>query len=180
MRGPQPKPIVLTERQEAILRHITRCATKPHRLVQRARMILGMATGANNAEIARGQGVHISAARLWRKRWLAANDKLAMAEAEGCNDKALIELIESVLADEPRPGAPAIFTAEQAVQIVALACEKPEDSGRPISHWTLGDLADEAVKRGIVPSISIMTVGRFLKSGRFEASQDPLLAQCLS
>ena len=180
MRGLQPKPIVVTERQDAVLRHIVRCATKPHRLVQRARIILEMAAGANNAQVARRLGVHISAPRLWRGRWLAANDKLQAAEAEGCNDKALIDLIESVLADEPRSGAPSVFTAEQAVQIVALACEKPEDSGRPISHWTQQELADEAVKRGIVPSISGMTVGRFLKSGRSKASQKPLLAQCLS
>ena len=53
-----------------------------------------------------------------------------------------------------RPGAPATFSAEQWCQIIALACEPPEASGRPISHWTPRELADEACKRGIVATIS--------------------------
>ena len=42
-----------------------------------------------------------------------------------------------------------------------MACETPEKSGRPVSHWTPRKLADEVVKRGIVPSISVRHVGRF-------------------
>jgi len=37
---------------------------------------------------------------------------------------------------------------------MAVACEPPGDSGRPISHWTPRELADEASKRGIVERIS--------------------------
>ena len=33
---------------------------------------------------------------------------------------------------------------------MALACESPEESERPVSHWTARELAAEAVKRGIV------------------------------
>jgi putative transposase len=163
MCRPQSKPIVLTERQAPVLRHIASCPSKAHRLVQRARIILQIASGANNEQVARALGLTEYTPRLWRGRWLAASGRLAAAEAEGCDDKALGQLVEAVLADEPRSGAPPTFTPEQVVQIVALACEKPEDSGRPVSHWTLQELADEAVKRGIVPGISPMTVGRFLK-----------------
>jgi hypothetical protein len=46
---------------------------------------------------------------------------------------------------------------------VALACEAPEDSDLPISHWTQQALADEAMRRGIVEEISQRSVGRFLK-----------------
>ena len=180
MRGPQPKPIVLTERLDAILRHIVRCGTTPYRLVRRAQIVLEMATGANNAQVARRLDVHVSSPRLWRGRWLDADERLQAAEAAGADDNALIKLIESVLADAPRSGAPATFTAEQVVHIVALACESPPDSGRPVSHWSHQELADEAVKRGLVPRISGMTVGRFLKGGRSEASQEPLWAQRLS
>lgn len=45
---------------------------------------------------------------------------------------------------------------------MALACESPEDSGRPISHWTPRELADETIKRGIVKTISPRHLGRFL------------------
>ena len=55
--------------------------------------------------------------------------------------------------------------------ILAVACEPPEKSGRPISHWTARELADEVVKRGIVPSISATQVGRYLR----EAALQPFL-----
>jgi hypothetical protein len=48
-------------------------------------------------------------------------------------------------------------------RIMALACEVPEDSDLPLSHWSQSELAREAVRRGIVDSISHGLVGRFLK-----------------
>jgi transposase len=75
----------------------------------------------------------------------------------------LREAIVDVLSDAPRPGTPATFTAEQVSQIVALACEPPKLSGRPIDHWTLRELRDEAIKRKIVTDISVSQVGRFLQ-----------------
>jgi hypothetical protein len=53
--------------------------------------------------------------------------------------------------------------------ILALACEPPEKSGLPISHWTAHELADEVVKRGIVVSISTSQVSRYLR----EAAMQP-------
>ena len=52
-----------------------------------------------------------------------------------------------MLADAPRPGCPGKFTAEQHAQIIAVACEPPAKSDRPIDHWTARELADEVVKR---------------------------------
>jgi len=80
------------------------------------------------------------------------------------------------LTDEQRPGAPATCTFEQFMQIMALACEKPEASGRPVSTWTPRELADEAVKRDIVKRISPRTVERFLKGERVAAPSQALLA----
>jgi len=101
---------------------------------------------------------------------------LAAAEAKGVNDKQLTQLIISVLQDSERPGTPANFSTEQVVQIVALACESPSESGRPVSHWTPAELADEAVKRGIVEEISPRSVGRFLKRGYSTTSDARRLA----
>lgn len=67
-----------------------------------------------------------------------------------------------MLRDEPRSGHSPTFTAEQVVQIVAIACAHPKYCGRPISHWTPREIRDEALKRGIVPTISVTQVGRFL------------------
>ncbi len=44
----------------------------------------------------------------------------------------------------------------------------PEKSGRPITHWTAKELADEAIKRGIVPSISVTQVGRYLREAALQ------------
>ena len=100
-------------------------------------------------------------------------------DGDGSTNGVLItEVVEEVLADEPRPGTPPTFTPEQVVRIVALACEDPrEESGRPITHWSTPELADEAVKRGIVESISARSVGRFLGRGGSEAPSDALLAK---
>ena len=77
------------------------------------------------------------------------------------------------LTDDPRPGAPATFTPEVICRIVALACEDPETLDLALSHWGQRELARQAVRRGIVDSISHGSVGRFLKkrliSNRIEA-----------
>jgi len=105
---------------------------------------------------------------------------LAQAENDLLSDSQFLAIIEGILDDAPRPGGPATFTPEQIVQIVAVACEPPEKSGRPISHWTARELADEVQKRQIVSSISSRTVGRFLKAGRLTTASQPLLVECQS
>jgi hypothetical protein len=69
------------------------------------------------------------------------------------------------------------YTPEQITQLYKIACEHPEDSGRPISHWSCRELADEMVKRGIVERIPKSTVWDFLKSGGIETSQSGRLAK---
>ena len=76
----------------------------------------------------------------------------------------------------PAAGAPATFAPEQICAIVALACEPPEQSDLPLSHWSQSELAREAVRRGIVDSISHGSVGRFLKRGRPQAASRARLA----
>ena len=177
MRGPQPTPIRLSTRQRAVLERVTRRQTSPQHLVRRAHLILHAAAGCNNDQVARQLDVDRGTVRIWRTRWLAAAPRLDAAEAAGEPEPVLLDLVVAVLQDVPRPGAPDTFTAEQVVQIVALACEVPPAAERPTSHWTPQELATEAVNRGIVAAISPRTVGRFLKSGRVEAASESLLAQ---
>jgi hypothetical protein len=61
--------------------------------------------------------------------------------------KLLNQSIEVLLTDEHRSGAPATFTFEQFMQIMALACEKPEAAERPVSSWTPRELQSH-VQRG--------------------------------
>jgi putative transposase len=176
MPGPRPQPIVLTEGQREMLVHLTRRTSSTQGLVRRARIVLAAAEGHNNEQIARMLVINRETVRLWRRVWLDAAELLAAGEEEA-SEQALRECIEGVLDDAPRSGAPATFTPEQVVLIVALACEDPQDCGRPITHWAAAELADEAIERGIVESISPRSVGRFLGRGGFETASDTLLAK---
>lgn len=161
--GPQPSSIELTARQQALLEQIVRAYTNPHWLVQRADIILTIAGGSNNSQAATQRGVDRQTVRTWRGRWLTAIPQLLEAEAAGATDEDLLALVKDILSDDPRPGAPATFAPEDIVQIIAVACEDPLDSERPISHWTPRELTDEVKQRGIVGTISVRSVGRFLE-----------------
>ena len=98
--------------------------------------------------------------------------KLTSAAASESSGEDLRALVRTGLRDLPRRGTPPTFTAEQIVQIIAVACEEPAQSERPISHWTPAELADEVIKRKLVASISPSSVERFLKSGRSQTASD--------
>lgn len=169
--------IIITERQQEVLQTMTRSSTCPQALAQRARMILLAFDGLDNDNIADHIDCERHAVGMWRRRWTKAFQRLVLIE---CCEKesALPNAIAALLSDLPRSGCPGKFTAEQVTQILAVACEPPADSGRPVTHWTPHELADEVTQRGIVASISARHVGRFLKYSRTPAAPQPLLAQC--
>jgi putative transposase len=175
MRGPTPPAVTLSDRLRGVLEHLARRQTSSQRLVRRLQIVLAAAAGQNNDPIARQYGLDRSTVRAWRTRWLVIAPRLDAAITAGDDDRLLARLVTDALDDAPRAGAPPTFTAEQVVQIVALACEPPPGSDRPVSHWTPRELADEAIKRAIVPAISPRSVGRFLKRGPTAAASESLL-----
>lgn len=175
-RGPRPALIQLTDRQRALLEAIAAGRRRPHDEVQRATMILQSADGARTRHWAEVFGVSDPTIRLWRSRWVQAIPQLVAAEEEG-DAETLDTLLQQVLRDNPRRGRPVTFTPEQLCHIVAVACEAPADSGRPVTHWTPRALAAEVISRGMVPSISPRSVGRFLKRSGLETTAVTLLAQ---
>ena len=154
MPGPLPSPVDLTADQRRELEALVRRRSAPQQVAVRARVILLAADGLNNSQIARELDLQADTVRLWRQRWRAF---------EGV---ALEDLtVEERLTDAPRPGCPARITPEQVCRIVALACEAPSATGRPISQWTGREVAAEIVARGIVPTISPRHAARLLKRG---------------
>lgn len=152
-----PKPLNLDEverhqLQQLVLRHRT-----PQQIAIRAEIILLADQGHNHREIARSLKISRDMVRLWRERWLASCEKGVA--------------VEERLQDAERSGAPATFSLEQILQLFAIACEKPEVYGRPISHWTARELASEMVKLGIVESISPRHVGRLLEEACLKPHQ---------
>lgn len=141
--------IELSPAERSALERLERRASTPQALARRARMILMAGEGAGVSETAERLGVWRKTVSQWRGRWLASSGTPA-SPAER-------------LRDAPRSGAPARITAEQICAIVALACERPSESARPVTHWSQQELADEAMRRGLVEQISQRSVGRFLK-----------------
>jgi transposase len=174
MPGPPALSITISPPQQAILDRLLRQHSTPHAFVRRIQIVVAAAADVPNEQIAQQFGCSPKTVRRWRGRWAAAQSDLTTVEADG---RALRSLIAEVLADAPRPGAPPTFTAEHIVHLIALACTPPADSGRPIDAWTPRELAAEAEKRQLVPSISARSVGRFLKTGRSQAASQPLLVE---
>lgn len=168
--------VTITERQQEHLQSLVWSRSSPQGLAHRAEIILLAFEGLQNEEIAKKLNCERHGVGVWRKRWQNAFPQLTVIE---CTEQppALREAIAAVLGDLPRAGCGGKFTAEQIAQIIAVACEPPEKSERPVTHWTPRELAVEVIKRQIVPSISVRHVGRFLKDGGASTAQEPLLAQ---
>ena len=173
MSGPLAAPIHVTPAQRAVLTALLRRTTCPQARALRAQIVLAAAAGQRNEPLARQFDCTPKTVRKWRARWAAAAARLRAVDDDPA---ALARAVAAALADAPRPGAPGTFTAEQIVLIINLACHPPEHLGRPIAAWTPRELADEAVKQGIVGTISPRTVGRFLKGGGPPTAPQPLLA----
>lgn len=159
----KPESIALSKQQEDILTQIVRRHNSPQAIVKRARIVLAAAQGSSNQKIADQLGVHRGTVHTWRRRWYEAQEMLLVTETDSeRKEQDLYDLIWKRLADCPRIGAPGKFSPEQMVQIISVACELPEESKRPVTHWTTKELADEVIQREIVSSISSRTVGRYL------------------
>jgi transposase len=137
-----PFVIILTaeERQQLSVR--AQAARAAYRDVIRAQIVLAAADGESNAHIAADLGCHVDTVRKWRRRYCAGR--------------------LGGLADRPRSGRPRQFSAVQVAEVKALACELPAASNTPLARWSCPDLAVEAIRRGVVSSLSASTVRRWL------------------
>jgi transposase len=158
--------VTITERQQVLLEELSRSRCESAMSSQRARIILLAFAGRSNEQISRDVGLERKQVGLWRRRWRDSWDALTLLE---CTEpRRLREAIRETLQDAPRSGAPGTFTAEQITQILAVACEPPAQSGRPITHWTQRELRDEVIQRGIVERISESRVGHFLRTAALQ------------
>src|SRR5947199_7103516 len=77
--------VVITERQQAVLRKMSTATTLARRLVQRATIILLAFAGMANQDIASRVGLERHQIGLWRRRWQRAFNDLVRIE---CTDDA--------------------------------------------------------------------------------------------
>jgi transposase len=137
-----PFVIILSDEDHQELTLRAQATRTAHRDVIRAKIILAAAEDRTNAAIAADLQLHVDTVRKWRRRFCA--ERLA-----GLNDR-------------PRNGRPRQFSAVQVAEVKALACELPTTSEVPLAKWSCPDLAREAIRRGVVDSVSASTVRRWL------------------
>ena len=100
---------------------------------------------------------------MWRKR---------LIKLFSCPELEINRInILSCLGDALRAGAPCIFTAEQCSSIVAMACQKPRNFGRPCEIWTNRELKLQAIKDSIVTSISERQIARIIGEAQIQPTK---------
>ena len=167
--------INISPKEEVILNQLANGTHTPLHLKIRSQIVLyasqGMSSNAIRIEL---KLLHHTVKR-WRDRYLNASEELKRTETE--TPHKLRRMIEKTLSDEQRPGSPPKFTDEQVAAIIAVSCEDPAIFELPFSHWTPELLRIEVIKMGIVDSISVRHVGRFLKRERFTTSSKSNMAE---
>ena len=151
---PKAQDVKLSKAERQGLAKLVKRHQIGQQIALRARIVLAAVDGLKNKEIVAQYAVTADTVRLWRNRWVKLQD-IALDDLS----------IEERLQDAPRLGAPARITADQRCKIEALACEQPENSKRPITHWSAREIADELIQRKIVTKISPRHAARLLKRG---------------
>ena len=158
--------VQITERQQKVLLEFSRSRSEAKSLVQRAQIILAAFDRRLNEDIASEVGLNRKHVGRWRRRWQDAWEDLTRLEC--MEPPKLRAAIRETLSDAPRSGSPGKFSAAQVCGILAVACEPPGNSGRPISQWTREELRDEAIKRGLVENISGCQISRYLRDAHLQ------------
>lgn len=154
MPNPKAQTVVLSDQERHALEKLVERHRTSQQIALRARIVLAAAEGKPSVRIAKENHVTHDTVRLWRNRWVTL-------QSMALDDLGAVDRLQAA----PRPGAPSQITADQRCQIEALACEQPEESGRPITHWTAREIADELKKRRIVENISPRHAARLFKRG---------------
>jgi transposase len=114
--------LVLTSEHAVRLKELAASRTAPSREVERAKILLGYASGSTVTELQRDLG--FDRPRIYR-----------------CIDKALAAGVQAGLKDKyHRPHEPQI-SDEAKAWVVNLACTKPKDQGLAAELWTISALA---------------------------------------
>jgi transposase len=155
-RTGRPKAeLVLTDEEREQLVRWSRRRKSSQALALRSRIVLGCADGLDNKAVAAQLGCAAATVGKWRGRFVA----------HGLDG----------LTDEPRPGRPAVISADQVEDVVVATLESTPDNA---THWSRAKMAERT-------GLSKSTIGRIwkafdLKPHRaegFKVSNDPLFVE---
>ena len=153
--------IILTSSMFEVLEEIACSRSVGIAIVKRAKCVLLASRDTLFVEISRMVGLSAKAVGRWVRRFGESLEALQHVEQLGVDAK-LRRAIVDCLCDAPRSGAPKKFTAAQVASMISIACEDPEKSGRPVTSWTVQEIADESKSRNVVVSVSKSQLQRFL------------------
>lgn len=166
-KGHSAPAIMMTERQHRLLKEEAQRRTTLRQFCERIRVLLGCHSGIALKVLNKQLEVDLSFIKRWRSRWLSNYDALVKFEqgidGKGVSDHDILAKMLEIISDHPRPGKPPSITLAQKQQLMALACEKPENYGLARTNWTHKTLAETAVEKGIFDRISPRYVGTILK-----------------
>ncbi|MBV9324957.1 MAG: IS630 family transposase [Chloroflexi bacterium] len=132
--------IVLTAAEHHRLTSWVRAGTTPQRLVRRARVILGSATGLGSRALARREQMSRTTVRRW----------LARFGAKRCDG----------LQDRRRSGRPLSIKPKARALVVALACSRPGERDVPLSRYSLSELTTEVANQLKVEHTELLAPSR--------------------
>jgi transposase len=151
---------------QAEITHLAHSAKAAHRLVVRAGIVLHAAEGKADAEVAALMNVTARTVGEWRRRF-AADPRV------------------DALKDAPRSGRPPRVALAARLEVVKLACERPDGDKTPFRDvWTQQALADALLAQTGV-SLGRSEIGRILRNEGLRPhlvrqwlhSPDPLFAE---
>ena len=142
MRKYRKLVVKLSEAKEQELAEVLRAGVQPVRVIKRAQSLRLLAAGQSPPQVGRSVGLTARGVRHIGWRYVEWG-------------------LSAALYDPPWPGAPARIQAAQKQRIIAMVCADPPEGH---ARWTVRLIAEEAVKRKLVPRIARESVRLLLQN----------------
>lgn len=132
-------------------------------------------TGHRSArEVVRAQ-VLLKSADGWTEEEVAAALLIDARTVRRIRRRAAESGVLAAVKERPRSGAPRKLSVEQEARLIALACSTPPAG---YCRWSIGLLAQEAIRRELVPELAVETVRQALQKtksspGKWKAGVRP-------
>ena len=140
-RRPDPIAVRLRDKERSKLKQLLSSGSGLVRVFKKARVLQLMDEGLSAPRAAAAAGVSENTARSVGKRYNGGG-------------------IDAAIYDLQRPGSERLLDARQETMIVAMVCSKAPEG---IARWSISLIAKEAMRRGIVDSVSDSTISRLLR-----------------
>ena len=139
---PAPLQCPLRPRDRVRLERLLRKGVQQVRVVVRALALLHLDRGGGASAAARAVGLTPQAVRLIAQRYQRGG-------------------MDAAIYDGPRPGAEEVLNPSEKQRIIAMVCSAPPPGA---ARWTIRLIAEEAIKRRVVPRVGRETVRVLLQS----------------